>query len=117
MNSYSDLLKDPRWQKRRLEIFHLDQYKCTRCGDGERQLHVHHSKYTGKPWEAPNEDLSTICTDCHWLEHNQDKFTPNEIRLIDFILVRNRVGGTERNANSMLNIKSLIILLKSFVNG
>lgn len=115
--AYSDLLKDPRWQKKRLEIFQMDQFKCTRCGDSERPLHVHHFRYTGNPWEAPNENLATICEDCHWLEHNQDKFSEREIKLIDFILIRNRVGSTHRNANSLMDIKALIILLKSLIDG
>lgn len=63
--SYSELLKDPRWQKRRLEVMNQDNFTCQWCGDKETTLNVHHFKYTGKPWEAPDGDLITICEDCH----------------------------------------------------
>lgn len=63
--NYSEKLKDPRWQKRRLEILQRDNWACTFCGDKETSLHIHHTKYTGEPWEAPSEDLKTLCAHCH----------------------------------------------------
>jgi 5-methylcytosine-specific restriction endonuclease McrA len=33
--TYGDKLKDPRWQKRRLEIFKRDEWTCQQCGDTE----------------------------------------------------------------------------------
>ena len=63
--AYSDLLKDPRWQKKRLEIFQRDDFKCQGCGDRESTLNVHHQKYVGNPWECPDEFLITLCEDCH----------------------------------------------------
>jgi hypothetical protein len=63
--TYSDKLKNPRWQKRRLEILNRDGFKCTCCGDIGSTLHIHHSKYTGEPWDAPESDLRTLCEDCH----------------------------------------------------
>lgn len=72
MSNYSELLKDPRWQKRRLEIFNRDEWKCVECGTITETLHVHHKKYVyGKmPWEAPDEDLITYCEGCHDLEES-----------------------------------------------
>ena len=67
MSKYSDLLKDPRWQQKRLSILNRDDWKCTFCGSGENQLQVHHIIYLWhrKPWEYPNELLCTACSDCH----------------------------------------------------
>jgi len=67
MSNYSDLLKDPRWQKKRLEIFKRDHFTCKKCEDTESTLHVHHLKYTygKKPWEYNKKDLLTVCKDCH----------------------------------------------------
>lgn len=62
---YSKKLKDPRWQRLRLEVMERDDFKCTRCGDAKRTLHVNHLKYTGDPWEAPMEHLETLCESCH----------------------------------------------------
>ena len=63
--TYSEKLRDPRWQKKRLEIFNRDKWACIKCGDMETELHVHHIKYEGEPWEAPNELLVTLCAHCH----------------------------------------------------
>jgi hypothetical protein len=64
--SYSDKLKDPKWQKKRLIIFERDAWTCQLCGDKNTSLHAHHKKYTGyNPWDAPDEDLITYCEHCH----------------------------------------------------
>ena len=67
--TYSDKLKDPRWQKKRLKILERDNFSCVACGDEETELHVNHLKYTGEPHEAPDEDLETLCKHCHKLHH------------------------------------------------
>ncbi len=67
IKSYSDKLKDPRWQRKRLEILNRDEFKCRSCGDTEKMLHVHHLCYekNKEPWETKNDDLVTLCADCH----------------------------------------------------
>lgn len=69
--AYSDKLKDPRWQKKRLEILNRDKFQCQYCGDKEQTLHVHHFYYDKRlePWEYDEVDLITVCEDCHWLKH------------------------------------------------
>lgn len=64
-NSYSEKLKDPRWQKKRLLIFERDKWTCRCCGDNKTTLNVHHLTYAGEPWECPDENLTTLCEDCH----------------------------------------------------
>lgn len=63
--TYSDKLKDPRWQKKRLEVMLRDGFKCTKCNDAETTLNVHHLKYLGDPWDAHLDDLETLCCHCH----------------------------------------------------
>ena len=65
--TYSEKLKDPRWQKKRLEILERDEWECKACGDKDTTLHVHHIFYIpGKePWEIPNGLLVTFCERCH----------------------------------------------------
>lgn len=65
MKIYSEKLKDPRWQKKRLEILQRDEFTCQNCGDKENTLNVHHIAYSGEPWEAPNNLLITYCEECH----------------------------------------------------
>lgn len=69
MTTYSGKLKDPRWQKKRLEILERDNWECQICGDNESTLIVHHYKYSGEPWEVEDKYLKTLCEDCHDSEH------------------------------------------------
>ena len=71
--NYYEKLKDPRWQRKRLEILARDFFTCLHCGDTDKQLHVHHLSYLGinNPWEALNEYLITICDDCHRIEETK----------------------------------------------
>jgi hypothetical protein len=63
--SYYEKLKDPRWQKVRLEIFERDNYTCQKCGSKEKTLNVHHWKYHKDPWNINKNFLITVCEDCH----------------------------------------------------
>jgi hypothetical protein len=76
MIKYSEKLKDPRWQRKRLLILDRDNWKCTACRSSTKTLHVHHLIYTGTdPWDTPNEHLETLCCDCHdWREFFNDIF-------------------------------------------
>lgn len=68
--TYAQKLKDPRWQKKRLQIFERDKWCCSCCGDDESTLHVHHFVYVGgDPWDTPNEFLGVLCESCHEYEH------------------------------------------------
>lgn len=71
MSNYSDKLKSPKWQKKRLEILQRDNFTCCNCGDTERTLHVHHESYIkGKePWDYPNKNFTTLCDMCHENNH------------------------------------------------
>lgn len=65
--SYSELLKDPRWQKRRLTIMQRDHFMCRLCGDTTIPLNVHHTKYRNglNPWDYSDDELITVCECCH----------------------------------------------------
>jgi hypothetical protein len=65
--NYKEKLLDPRWQKKRLEIFNRDNFTCQCCGDIDKTLNVHHKSYANEPWEVENSELITYCSDCHIL--------------------------------------------------
>lgn len=69
---YFELLKDPRWQKKRLQIFEMDYFRCRQCESKDDTLNVHHLWYEpGKnPWESPDEALITLCDKCHKEAHS-----------------------------------------------
>lgn len=70
--NYSEKLKDPRWQKKRLEILQRDNFTCQCCMDSNSTLNIHHIYYTkGKqPWDVDNESLLTLCEHCHYIYSN-----------------------------------------------
>jgi hypothetical protein len=67
---YLAKLKDPRWQKKRLEVFERDEWTCQSCFNRKSTLVIHHKLYlTHKnPWDYPDELLITLCEDCHQSE-------------------------------------------------
>jgi len=65
--TYSEKLKNPLWQKKRLEILNRDNFTCALCSDTETELHIHHKEYIkgNKPWEYENTNFQTLCKHCH----------------------------------------------------
>lgn len=65
--SYSELLKDPRWQRKRLEIMEREKFQCQWCGDTKATLNIHHGYYKKglKPWEYQDDTLYCLCERCH----------------------------------------------------
>ncbi len=64
--TYSEKLKDPRWQKKRLEILERANWACEDCGSKKKTLHVHHCFYVSRrqPWEY-DVGLMAVCASCH----------------------------------------------------
>lgn len=72
--TYQDLLKDPRWQKKRLQVLERDDWRCQCCLDNDKTLHVHHARYVGgNPWDCPIQYLITLCEKCHKEEEDLKK--------------------------------------------
>jgi 5-methylcytosine-specific restriction endonuclease McrA len=84
--SYYLKLKDPRWQKKRLEILNRDQFQCTCCGDTENELNVHHSYYEyGKElWEYEDDTLFTLCKPCHESHTISSRNIKHNLRYIQY---------------------------------
>ena len=71
-----DLLR-PEWESKRNSILDRDNHQCVRCGKKEYEkgfyttLNVHHLKYipNRRLWEYDDNDLITLCRNCHKKEH------------------------------------------------
>jgi len=72
--TYAEKLKDPRWQRKRLEIMERDGFACRDCKSTEKTLEVHHCAYRGgDPWQTPDALLMTLCSECHHLRQSTER--------------------------------------------
>jgi hypothetical protein len=64
---YTEQLRDPRWQRKRLEVMQRDDFACVTCKDVTTELHIDHKFYIkgASPWEYPDDALQTLCRNCH----------------------------------------------------
>ena len=72
---YQEKWKDPRWQRKRLEVFERDGWACRECGEKDKTLSVHHIYYENNkdgtpkdPWDYPLLALVTMCGEDHEFE-------------------------------------------------
>lgn len=80
--SYSEKLKDPRWQKKRLQVLERDGWRCQNCWDEKTTLHIHHTYYfkNEDPWDCPNNSLITLCVNCHKYEHDLKNGSAEDVK-------------------------------------
>jgi len=74
--TYYEMLKHPKWQKKRLEILEREDFSCAWCeNDKDNQLHVHHMFYDNdmKLWEYPDHTMVCLCSVCHKAAHDLKK--------------------------------------------
>jgi len=73
---YIERLKNPKWQKLRLDVMQRDNFMCIACGDRESTLNVHHKYYKKnfEPWDYPKESLVTLCQQCHEREEKYKQY-------------------------------------------
>ena len=71
--TYYEKLKDPQWQKKRLEVMQANDFCCEVCGDNEATLNVHHKEYFKghEPWEYEVNQLACLCESCHESQHDE----------------------------------------------
>lgn len=64
--SYSEKLKDKRWQEKRKYVIDRANNQCEDC-DSKLNLEIHHCYYLYgyEPWEYPYDALRCLCRECH----------------------------------------------------
>lgn len=82
--TYAEKLKDPRWQKKRLEILQRDGFKCMVCKDDKSTLNIHHKMYLKDtdPWNYSPQLLITLCEDCHKSEESNKQHIKMDLQLL-----------------------------------
>ena len=83
-DAYKAKLRDPRWQRKRLQILERDEWRCRLCMDSESTLHVHHRWYLPdcEPWDYPVAALLTLCESCHETETELTSSATHDLPLI-----------------------------------
>ena len=70
---YDEYMQSELWFDKRRQRLEIDKYECRTCGNKD-QLTVHHkcdgkpggyNSYTKIPNESVEDDLTTLCEDCH----------------------------------------------------
>jgi len=99
---YAEKLKNPKWQKKRLEILQRDDFKCQFCKSTENTLHIHHEVYKrgSEPCDYPNSVLKTLCHKCHsvveFLKKHDNKYVAFGVIIhnyVDFLRYYAYCGG------------------------
>ena len=72
--TYSEQLRHPNWQRKRLEVLSDANFECEDCGSKDNTLHVHHRQYfKGRlAWEYERHELAVLCEECHEMAHSVD---------------------------------------------
>jgi hypothetical protein len=83
--SYAEKLRDPRWQRRRLEVLSRAEFSCERCNATDKTLNVHHKLYKKghAPWEYGDDELAVLCEPCHKVHHELDTLLKETLALLD----------------------------------
>lgn len=135
---YNELLKSPKWQKKRLEVLQRDNFTCQVCGSKDKTLNVHHTYYdrTKKPWEYPMGAFITLCEECHKKEHSkhstqsivksasrkivlfrnllkEKRLLANEKIILSYILVHKGANNTQIATVLNLSRKTVVDALKT----
>jgi hypothetical protein len=105
VKTYSEKLRDPRWQRKRLAVMERDNFTCRDCSATDQPLHVHHCYYAkGGPWDTEDQLLLTLCADCHERRAEPEAVARNALGVI---FARYTGAGVDRFAKQLLSIAEL----------
>lgn len=117
-SQYAEKLRDPRWQKKRLEVMERDHFSCIGCGNDKETLNVHHKYYVrGKePWEYELSAFMTLCETCHEFE-SVNRRTAEEKILLAFKRAGFFAGHLEELAEALETTEEWITAHDPFVSA
>ena len=81
--TYSEKLRHPNWQKKRLQILERDGWKCLACGSSNKNLQAVHIVFNKGclPWEYADHCYQSLCDDCYKLRQELADKASNALRL------------------------------------
>ena len=81
-----DYLQTDEWKKQRSRVLTRDLHTCQICGKRDGVMNVHHIVYRHPLSEVCDQDLVTLCPECHERVHSIQKqmndFSDERIKLI-----------------------------------
>lgn len=105
--TYSDKLRDPRWQQKRLKLLEAAEWKCWSCESGTTNLQVHHQYYLRNtdPWDYEDDCYKVLCEDCHKTNQKSMETAHKFIARFHLILVLEEMSkASEDEQDSFFNI-------------
>ena len=99
--AYSEALKHPLWQRKRLEVLESAGFRCERCWSDDRTLHAHHKIYIKgrKPWEYERELLECLCELCHEVVHAEKERLDMAVAQQPTVMLPGLVDAVRQAAN------------------
>lgn len=80
--TYSEKLRSPLWQKKRLLILERDGWACKSCGTTTQTLQVFHIVHAHRdPWDYPDGCYQTLCITCQKRRQEMVDGLCNEIKI------------------------------------
>ena len=103
---YKEQLKNQLWLNKKAEILKRDNYRCTNCGS-ILNLQVHHKRYiSGRmAWDYDNNDLITLCRNCHYSIHSEElkaSCTDLSISTKNFVIYRSIMSDDNFKPNERI---------------
>jgi hypothetical protein len=100
---YHEYLKTDTWFEKKQRVLKRDSYRCRLCNSPNR-LNVHHRCYPEVFGEEQDDDLLTLCKNCHEKFHEVQHLskTPEKKK-------RNKMSKTQRR--KLKNKKKLMALI------
>lgn len=100
---YEQYMRSPAWAEKRQQRLQIDKHECRLCGCKER-LEVHHKpdSYRKLPNESVEDDLTTLCVECHDLITNrirEARYQNKHIMVIEHTSTPRKVVDHGRSEN------------------
>lgn len=97
--AYLDYIHSEAWRDVSEKRKAIDDNKCCICGT-ENNLEVHHLNYDNLGHEDINEDLVTLCSDCHKEVHQaKDDFVKGSVAAVIILNAVEKYGGFQAMIN------------------
>ena len=117
--TYSEKLKSKEWKHKRKEILKRDDFACQICGHKSKINEIHHTIYypDTEPWDYCNDNLVTLCRECHQQEEDFKDFDLTSLRyLYSLGILRSELNGIIQRLSQCNDKFDNRELIKEFVS-